>query len=606
MAQEADVDLTVRLWVSVPVRLGIGVLVLMLAAATLVLLTLARQEAQQFTEQHVGHARKTASMIAADLASRMLAGGGSDVWNGVSAAVAGHADTIDASLVLVLTKDGVVKAGSDAARVGQQIRMKGNPQCPGCDGARGEDFPASAILSTPEGLHQLRVVNSIPVSQACLECHANKEEPRSYVAIDFDLTPLERANKQRQIAILGMGLVASFILLALITFLFRRLVMRPVDFLIGSMGRLAGGDLSARTPVLAKDELGLLARHFNHMAGQIEDQVVRIEAAHTESQLLYMLVVEASKNLEMSEFARGVSRVILDKLHSRHTAFFLETADSGWICATAEAQEGVWARGEETLETALVSSASQFQELLDGVPLEFIREVCRIRQLRFMREDGEKTFALPVIAEARLVGLLVCAGIAEKVRVNPDLLHNLGVHLTLAAVNSRNYTGAITDGLTRLKNKRYGLARLEEAIFTAQRNKSGLALAMCDIDHFKQVNDTYGHPAGDTVLREVSRRIAGCVRKGDIAVRYGGEEFLLILPEADANVIAMIGEKIRQAVAMAPVDLGAPAGSVPITASVGIVALRADEDSVASLVDRADRMLYRAKDRGRNRVEFDR
>ena len=152
-------------------------------------------------------------------------------------------------------------------------------------------------------------------------------------AIDFDLSPLERTNKQRQIIILGMGLVASLIFLALITFLFRRLVMRPVDFLIDSMGRLAGGDLSARTPVLARNELGLLARHFNHMAGQIEDQVVRIEAAHTESQLLYTLVVEASKNLEMSEFARGVSRVIVDKLHSRHTAFFLETADSGWICA---------------------------------------------------------------------------------------------------------------------------------------------------------------------------------------------------------------------------------------------------------------------------------
>ena len=93
------------------------------------------------------------------------------------------------------------------------------------------------------------------------------------------------------------------------------------------------------------------------------------------------------------------------------------------------------------METALVSSAAQFQELLGGVPLEFIREVCRIQKLQFRREGGEKTFALPVIAEARVVGLLVCAGIAEKVRLNPELLHNLGVHLTLAAVNSRNYTG---------------------------------------------------------------------------------------------------------------------------------------------------------------------
>ena len=190
--------------------------------------------------------------------------------------------------------------------------------------------------------------------------------------------------------------------------------------------------------------------------------------------------------------------------------------------------------------------------------------------------------------------------------MNEDLLNNLGAHLTLAAVNSRNYTGAVTDGLTRLKNKRYGLVRLEEAIFAARRYKSGLALAMCDIDHFKRVNDTYGHHAGDTALREVSRRIAGCVRKADIAVRFGGEEFMLILPQADVNSLAMIGEKIRQAVATSPVGLGAGGRSTPITVSVGITAFRADADSGESLITRADRMLYRAKENGRNRVEFDR
>lgn len=83
----------------------------------------------------------------------------------------------------------------------------------------------------------------------------------------------------------------------------------------------------------------------------------------------------------------------------------------------------------------------------------------------------------------------------------------------LAAINSRNYTGAITDGLTRLKNERYGLIRIEEAVYAVKRYKSGLGLLMCDIDHFKRVNDTYGHPAGDAVLREVSRRIAACVRE---------------------------------------------------------------------------------------------
>jgi diguanylate cyclase (GGDEF)-like protein len=209
-----------------------------------------------------------------------------------------------------------------------------------------------------------------------------------------------------------------------------------------------------------------------------------------------------------------------------------------------------------------------------------------------------------VVADARLVGLLVCVGILAKIQVGEDLLENLGVHLTLAAINSRNYTGAITDGLTRLKNKRYGLIRLEEAVYAAKRYKSDLGLMMCDIDHFKRVNDSYGHPAGDAVLREIAHRIAVCVRRSDIAVRYGGEEFMLILPETGADSLELIGNKILQAVSATPVDLGAAGDSLPLTISVGLAALLSDSDSGESLIARADAALYRAKDGGRNRVEL--
>jgi diguanylate cyclase (GGDEF)-like protein len=142
-------------------------------------------------------------------------------------------------------------------------------------------------------------------------------------------------------------------------------------------------------------------------------------------------------------------------------------------------------------------------------------------------------------------------------------------------------------------------------VFAAQRYKSGLALAMCDIDHFKRVNDKHGHPAGDAVLKEVCRRIAANIRKADIAVRYGGEEFMLILPQADANSLSVIGENIRRAVAASPIGLGAVGGSMAITVSVGIAAFHIDTDSGDSLIARADRALYRAKESGRNRVELD-
>ena len=599
-------DLNVRPWDSIPVRLGLGVLIITLAAFVLTLLIVAAQEERDFTAVELSEAHKIAAVTAADLGDQMMAGGGPAVWRAVSAKTVQRGQMTGALRILVLNKDGVVKAGSDSTAIGTRIETKANSECPACDSARVEDFPASVIVTRPQGFRRLRVVNAIPSTQACKGCHAQDEVVRGYLTIDFDLSRLDNSAKERRLSILVVGLFSALAMLLLTALLFRRLILRPIRALIASVQRLASGDLGARTQVLGRNELTLLARDFNHMAERIEEQVARIEAAHTESALLYTLVVEASKNLEMSNFATSVSRVIFEKLHAKHTAFFLEAADSGWICATAgRQQQEALAKGDDALETALLAGTAQMQQLLDGATLPFVGEACRTQKLQFMRVGGELTFALPVIAETRLVGLLVCVGISERTRVDQDLLTNLGAHLTLAAANSRNYTEAITDGLTGLKNKRYGLARLEEAVFATRRYKSGLALAMCDIDHFKRVNDTYGHPAGDAVLREVCRRIAACVRKADIAVRYGGEEFMLILPEADVNSLSAIGEKIRLAVATSPVGLGAVGGSLAITLSVGIAAFHADADSADSLIARADRALYRAKENGRNRVELD-
>ena len=407
--QEIGDDLNVRLWDSIPVRLGLGVLIITLAAFALTLLIVARQEERNFTEQHLGEARKIALVTAADLADQMMAGGGPAVWTAISAKIVQRGQMTGALHILVLNKDGVVRAGTESAAIGTRIETKANPECPACDSARAEDFPASAILTTSEGFRRLRVVNPIPATQACKGCHTQDEEVRGYLTIDFDLSHLHNSAKERRRSILLVGLISGIAMLVLTALLFRRLVMRPVHALIRSAQRLASGDLGERTEVLGRNELTLLARDFNHMAERIEEQVARIETAHTESALLYTLVVEASKNLEMGEFATGVSRVILDKLHSRHTAFFLEVVDSGWICATAgKQQEEALARGDDALETALLSSTPQVQQLLDGVPLPFVMDVYRTQKLQFTREGGELTFALPAIAETRLVGLLVC------------------------------------------------------------------------------------------------------------------------------------------------------------------------------------------------------
>ena len=260
--------------------------------------------------------------------------------------------------------------------------------------------------------------------------------------------------------------------------------------------------------------------------------------------------------------------------------------------------------GDEALEHGLEAqrAVGDFTHVED---LEMFAEAHRERKLRMRTEAGGVSFALPVIYEGRLLGMLCCSGISVQVLLSEELLQNLGVHLMLAANNSLHYTGAVTDGLTRLANKQYGLVRLEEAVFSAKRYNSALAVVMCDIDHFKRVNDTQGHPAGDAVLTEVARRIKACVRSDDTAVRYGGEEFMLIVPHVSADSLATLGEKVRRAVSAAPVSPGGGAKPIDVTISVGIAAYKANTESGQSLIVRADDALYRAKAKGRDCVEVD-
>jgi two-component system cell cycle response regulator len=161
---------------------------------------------------------------------------------------------------------------------------------------------------------------------------------------------------------------------------------------------------------------------------------------------------------------------------------------------------------------------------------------------------------------------------------------------------------AITDQLTGLHNRRYMARHLDSLISNAQKSNKPLAFLIMDIDHFKSVNDTHGHDIGDIVLKEFALRLRRNVRGIDLACRYGGEEFVVVMPDTDVDFAYTIAERLRQGVETTPFEISRMPGSLKVTISIGIAASLGGDDNAEKLLHRADQALYRAKREGRNRV----
>lgn len=176
--------------------------------------------------------------------------------------------------------------------------------------------------------------------------------------------------------------------------------------------------------------------------------------------------------------------------------------------------------------------------------------------------------------------------------------------LALNQANQRLREIAILDGLTNIYNRRYFEESLEAEWGRSQRFSTWLTLILCDVDHFKAYNDTYGHQAGDECLRAVAQTIKGCLKRAeDLVTRYGGEEFALILPNTNLEGAVAIAEEIRSAVHLLSIEHKASPTRPIITVSMGIASFIASaHQSSADLVQFADQLLYQSKQQGRDRI----
>ncbi|MER8896271.1 PleD family two-component system response regulator [Mesorhizobium sp. M0676] len=161
---------------------------------------------------------------------------------------------------------------------------------------------------------------------------------------------------------------------------------------------------------------------------------------------------------------------------------------------------------------------------------------------------------------------------------------------------------AVTDALTGLHNRRYLDSHLQTLFDRAVARRRPLSVMITDLDRFKTVNDSHGHDGGDDVLREFARRLRKNVRGIDLACRFGGEEFVVVMPDTDGAVAEKVAERIRAEIAQLPFAIGPEGKAIEVTVSVGVSSVLKGADTVAALMKRADVALYEAKSGGRNRV----
>jgi two-component system cell cycle response regulator len=361
-------------------------------------------------------------------------------------------------------------------------------------------------------------------------------------------------------------------------------------------GLEAGADDFLTKPI---DEIALVARVRSLARLKVTVDELRNRAATTV--VLGMIAPFASPNADDGK--RGRILVVDDRASSaERLAHALDSHHT--VHVEADAHEALFRAAEDNVDLIIVS--------LGLANFDGLRLCSQIRAL-------ERTRNLPILAVADLEDRQrVLRGL--ELGVNDYLTRPVDRNELLARVRTqlrqKRYADslrekvqqsielALFDPLTGLNNRRFLENHLATMLDNARVRRTPLTLMILDIDHFKRVNDTYGHDCGDEVLKSFADRLRGIIRGGDLLCRLGGEEFVIVMPNVEIGAAARIAERARQAIEqeLFVVDVGGRA--IPVTTSIG-VAERGPDDDTSSLFRRADRALYRAKSEGRNRVSAD-
>jgi len=436
--------------------------------------------------------------------------------------------------------------------------------------------------------------------------------------IDQRDAELERLHGILQAVLIFGTLVAA--VSALVT---RRLVVgsiqRPLDALGAGMARIAAGDLDRDIEVTGKDELGALARSFNAMLADLRAARLSRHQARDELDQSNAALQARTRDLERRTLTINLLGRLANRLPaSANEQEFVEVVQSyapqllpgtpGALYTITESHNllqrvGTWG---DPAASSSEFTPSQCWGLRRGQP-HCVEDPSHDIVCSHVQRDHVTAYrCLPLVAQGETVGLLYLEGrdgpvIADEADLGV-LTETIAFSLVNQRLRERLRNQSIRDPLTSLFNRRYLEESLELECSRADRTGSAVSLIMADIDHFKHFNDTFGHEAGDAVLKAMAELLKRLVRQGDVACRFGGEEFILVLPGTSTAEAAALADRIR--LALHGLELshhGQALGNV--TSSFGVASYPAAGLTPDELIEAVDHALYAAKTAGRDCVK---
>ncbi len=409
-------------------------------------------------------------------------------------------------------------------------------------------LPVLTYNNDSAGNRQLVFLAPLANQKLCYKCHGKSQPVRGVIRLTTSLASVERdILRSRQEAVLVLALALVFTVL-LTGYMLGRVVIRPIERVTRAMARVSGGDLDHKVSEGSNDELGRMGLSFNQMTSELQSTYRNLRR---EQDKLTTVIETATEGIIVTDAAGSVVLVNPAASHLLGKTM-AELAASGFY--------------EILNDRGLIENC-----LSSGIPVDVSFNELNL-QIRATTIRAEQQVIVGTVALIR--------NITDEKRLEDDLRRT-----------------STTDALTGLYNRRFLDATLNSEFTRAQRSHTLLSVVMFDIDHFKKFNDTHGHDQGDRVLQMVSRVLQEAVRDFDFPCRYGGEEYVAILPGVTSADALELAERLRIQVAETEID------GLNVHISLGVATYPITSCATApGLIEAADAALYQAKGSGRNRV----